>query len=41
MINNLRAMISGKMLYNVRDPPERGGRFTENPRERNIVANRS
>ena len=41
MINNLRAMISGKMLYNVIDPPERRGRFTENPRERNIVANRS
>jgi len=41
MINKWRAKISGKRLYNIRDPPERGGRFIENPRERNIVGNRS
>lgn len=41
IINKWRAKISGKRLYNVRDPPERGGRFIENPRERNIVVNRS
>ena len=41
IINKWRAK-SGKQLYNVRDPPERGGlEKSKRERERNIVANYS